>query len=158
MWPTTAVPSQLTALKSQLNACASWVTAGGATGQIHYPQINPSGVVGSADTLPAALLERGQLRRIKYAEGAKGVPAGSLAITLYLSSSTYTSASACEALADAIAEELTATDAGLPITEVEVEEASDPSPAAKAAKETSPAKVTDFRTVRMVVQYGLRPR
>lgn len=152
-WPAASTPAQIDRLRTHLQACATWVAAGGAETRIHYPLINPSGTIGTADALPAALLLRGETGRTKFAEGARGLPGGDLEVVFYLPADAFPTAAACEAFADAVLDELLAQDTGLPWQTGSAGMASAPAQPARAAA-TGP-KPTDYRSISLFLTYGL---
>jgi hypothetical protein len=153
MWPTGSVPAQIARLRTHLQACQAWLDAGGAEAQVHYPSINASGAIGNGDTLPAALLMRGDTGRMKYAEGARGLPSGDLEVVFYLDGAEFPTASTVETFADAVLDQLLAQDTGLPWQRGNAGLASDPTQGARAAK--TGAKPHDYRTISLFLQYGL---
>lgn len=154
MWPTTTIPPAVSALRDMLDACPSWTDAGGAQSHVHYPTINPSGVLDNACAMPAALIERMATHRRPYAEGARALPSGELQLHLYLDVATFPGISDAEAFADVIADELLQQEPGLMLNDATVGEASDPTPAALAANQ-APHSFTAYRSVTISLQYGL---
>ncbi len=92
----------ITQLRTQLEACASWSTAGGATAKIHYPKGT------AADGFPCAVLAEESQSHTKFAYGMAAVKGGQLSINL----ADTTSTGEVETLARAIANEI-CTDLGL---------------------------------------------
>ncbi len=154
-WPTGTIPGHITQLRTQWNASASWLAAGGLVAQIHYGFCNVAGVKGTADTLPAMLIQSATTKRQPFAEGAAGVLQGQFVCILYATVAACPFAANLEALADSIIAEITAQETGMLWGECSREDASDPSQAANAADTSN--TVINFRSIKITLPWGIQP-
>lgn len=156
-WPTGTIPAHITQLRTQIQLCtASWVAAGGLLAQIHFAFCNVSGVKGTADLLPAMMIQEATVKRRFFAEGAKPVVGGIFTLVLYVDLSAYPFAANLEALAQAFLDELTAQETGIIFQDdCEVGDASDPSPAMVEAD--TGTTVTNFRSIKLTIPWGISP-
>ncbi len=154
-WPTGTIPGHITQLRTQWNASASWLAAGGLVGQIHYGYCNVSGVKGTADLLPAMLIQSAVTKRQPFAEGAAGVLQGQFICILYSNLTLCPFAANLEALADSIISEVTAQETGMLWGEPSRGDGSDPSQAANAGDGAS--TVTNFRSIQIILPWGIQP-
>ncbi len=154
-WPTGTIPGQITQLRTQWNASASWLAAGGLQAQIHFGYCNVAGVQGTADVLPAMLIQSSTTKRQPFAEGAAGVLQGQFTCILYGDLSAFPYAANLEALADLIIGEVTAQETGMLWGEPTRSDASDPTPAANAAD--TAGTVTNFRSISITLPWGIQP-
>lgn len=147
------VPDAIAAARDMIVACASAVTAGLSSGRFHYPTIALTGT--SADTRPACILDQLSFSRDRYAEpGVLGNPRGTISATIYSDTSTI---SDLESLAEDICSELISQSTGLPIISAVPTRASDPTPAQRAADSTTADNTASFRTVSIIIEWGLSP-
>ncbi len=146
-------PDAVTQMRTMLLACSSVTGAGFTSPSIHYPAVALETTnATAADALPAIAISEDQHTRTRYAEGARGLPGGTISVSLYMA----TDAGTLEALARAIADELEllGMSTGLPIRSAEAELCSDPSEPEVAAGETQTQAA--HRKITIVVQYGLQ--
>ena len=116
-------PAYITQLRTQLEASAAWVAAGGLTANIHYP-------AGGDDTAyPCAVLAEDDVRYEKFAYGIAPMPSGTLSLLL----SDITGTGQLEQLARDIGNEL-CVDLGLANLSVESISPADEPNAAERAK------------------------
>jgi hypothetical protein len=145
-------PPAVTAIRDMLLACTSVTGAGIATANIHYP----SAVAESDDaTTPAAMpriiLAESDYTKNRYAEGASGLPQGSLAIIIQ----NDTDAGTLETLARAICDDLEflSQSSGLANLKCSTSLASEPDSAQRAADETETS--AKFASITITADYGL---
>lgn len=124
-------PASLTAFRSMLVACASAVTSGLTSGQVHYPSASYGAEAGTPETLPYAILSETEHSRKTYAAGAGGLPSGKIQCTLYFAESNTTGT--IETLCRNLCSELLAQTTGLPITDASASLASEPTPESRAS-------------------------
>jgi hypothetical protein len=154
-WPTGSVPGHITQFRTQWNACASWASAGGLLAQIHFGFCNVTGVRGTADALPAMLIDSAPIKRTPFAEGAQGVMGGVFNIVLFSDITLCPFAANLEALADSIISDLTAQEVGMLWGETSRDDASDPS-AAETNADTA-GTVNNFRSIKLSIPWGIQP-
>ena len=130
----TDAPPIITLIDTALQACASF--PGGST--TWYPECSPS------QSGTVFIIGEESCDVTKFAQGAQGALSGTLEI---VARGAYT-IGALETLARALARELVAQDAPLPIRSVTIGLCSDPSPSDIAGGETR-------RTISISVSYGL---
>jgi hypothetical protein len=139
-------PAAVDALRTQMLACASATAAGLISARYHFPSYPVQ-----SETLPAVLLSEDAQARTPFCEvGVQGIPSGSMTATIYAD----TDAGTLEILAKAIADELHQT-IGLPFRNIAVGIASDPAPAARAEDNNSGSSNSKYRTITLVIDYGL---
>lgn len=145
-------PTAVTEMRTMLLASSSFTGAGFASGNVHYPAAALDSVNSStADTLPVCVLAEEAQERTRYAEGARGLPTGTIAIVLYVDTDTGT----LEALARSILDDLLllGQSQGLPIRSGSVGLCSDATSAQLAADETDTQ--AKHRSITITVDYGL---
>lgn len=140
-WDASA-PAQVSALRSQLNACAAWTAASGLLAQIHYPDLDASGSV----TLPAAVIAHQSAAGRRAFLGVDVLPSGTLEIVLFSS----TGIGALETLARSIGQQI-CTDTGL--IGLEVEDITEAIESERAEVVSSAAQVYE---IAITLSYGLR--
>lgn len=129
-------------LRTQLQACAAWTTAGGALDQIHFP--DGEYAVGE---LPAAIIRHipGQGQRVFL--GVETLPSGEFEIEII----DDTSIGAIESLAQSISTEI-CTDLGIAGLEGQGME-----PAEVGSRSEQVANDSAIFSVLMTLSYGLEP-
>lgn len=132
-------PPIITQLSTQLQACASWSSAGLST-NVWYPEV-PEGTAG-----PHVLLGFGSQTFTKYAEGAAPVRSGDLFFTIWKADTIGN----LETLAQSILAELLTPDTGIPFREADGMTATALGDAKKAAGET-------LFGVSATISHGLSP-
>jgi len=140
-------PALLTALRSDLALSASWISAGGAEAQVHYPDIDPRTI----DNFPAVALVRMPVSYSKYAVGVKPLPGGTIQMDIY---DIDTDVGTLETLADAIAEEICQNPSVVNLEVEEVSEAEGPSEAEQAANSDNPDYKALYK-ITIIFTYGL---
>lgn len=128
-------PAIVTQFSTQLAACASWTT--GTAGH-WYPS-----AVGNIATLHAVLASLTETRT-RYAEGADGLPSGTLKAMVYVPDTIGNA----ELLGRALILELCAQYTGLMFTSGNVGLSADPGPAKVASGDT-------LQAIELTVNYGL---
>lgn len=155
-------PAYISALRTQLAACASWVawvTAPLASTNVHFPVANPAGANGTTatkDALPLAVLFEGQAEFAAFAPAASPLRSGVLEIDLLGPVSTGSkTVGELETLAAALISELHAQWPGsIPfLPGASFQAAREPDPGARAS-DTS-ANPQAYRSVRIRLPYGL---
>jgi hypothetical protein len=148
----TNAPGPITALRDMVIACAAATAAGITTAKVFYPSIAlDSDDATTPVALPACLLAYEQVGRTRYAEGSTGLPSGTLLAVFYFSAATNNTGQV-ETFGNTLASELMllSQSAGLPITDIAVDRASDPTGGMRA--ET----VSNWRAIAINITYGLR--
>jgi hypothetical protein len=145
----TSVPSEVTALRTMIQAAPTWTAWTG--GGVHYPQAAITVEHGTPDSFPIALIDPGENRRTKYAAGATGLSGGSISIILY----DAIESSDLETKARALLSDLLANDVGLALTDGSVGRATDPTPAQIAVKDGGTVSAY-FRCITITLSYGLK--
>lgn len=149
MW-TTPVPAAIAALRDMVVGCASAVSFGLAQGRFHYPKVTMHG--SNAATRPHAELDEVDHVRTRYSEqGVAGNPSGTLICTIHADSTVP----AMEELARNICNELLAQSTGLPLRGANAGRASDPTPAARAADQTTGDTAAEFISITITIEWGL---
>jgi hypothetical protein len=146
-------PEAVDALATMMLDCASFTSAGFASGKIHYPAatISVDDGGGTRDTLPICVLAEVTHQRTPYAEiGVTGLPGGELSATLYVD----TDAGTLEKLARNIAKELQAV-IGLPNITASTGLCSNPTKGARATDADDHTQA-DHRAITINISYGLR--
>lgn len=138
-------PAIVTQWRDQVVACATVTAAGIVSARAHTT------LAIQTDTLPAVVMAETAISRERYAEGAGGLPSGTLTAVFYLPSSAYSDAGSVETFARAVVKELLEQPTVIPFREVHSGLCSDPTPGARAAGGNS-----DFRTIDITATYGLR--
>ncbi len=134
-------PAFIDQLRTQLNACAAWTTAGGVLANIHYP------LGDAADTsYPAAVLAEENVSYAKLFHGLAPIPSGELTINLY----TQTSIGETEILARAIGSQIVTDDGLANLAVLSVEPSTDTSAAEEATNGG-----TDTFLVTITLSFGL---
>jgi hypothetical protein len=130
-------PPEVTALRTMLVASSTWSTLAGAnvTSSIHYPDFS-AGDSASPDPLPLICIEPTS-DGIDIAAPGILLPDGSLTVRLRMSESAASQATTIEKTARAIAYDVAAIQAGLPLIGVRVGMSSMPTPELRAGQSTS---------------------
>lgn len=152
-WPNT-IPAYIEALRNQFQACDTWQKEGGSLERIHYPTCNVSGERGDLDPVPAILIAEAPLERRQYAPGVPGVPGGTFKVIIYLDAARYPTAAEAEHKVDEILYELAFQDSGHDFGNIDRGDASDPTPAARAAADGT---TTAFRSITVMLPWGMTP-
>lgn len=151
MYDATNAPPEVAALKTMLEASATWTAL---TGTIHYPSLS-SGDSANADSTPTALIEPSKNTPRVLAPGVVA-PGGTIQVLLTMADSGGAS---LEKTARAILDELAFMHVGLPITNTDVGMASEPNAGARAAQEYSDENTQGdynaLRTIPLIITYGL---
>lgn len=144
-------PDAVTAFRDMLLLCGSVTGAGFSSGTFHYPAAVLEGGSTATD-VPCCVLQEDDHDRSPYAEGAYGVPTGTVSATFHRD----TDAGTLEKMArDACYElSLVTQSSGLAQLRPRVMLASDPSPGSMAADSTETS--SKFRSITITATYGLR--
>ena len=138
-------PDAVTALRDMLLDCTAVTLAGLGTNSIYYPELTIDPDAGDADTVPCALIMQTGYNRSSFAEGAQGLPGGSLSVVFYLSGDGIGST---EQFAQDVCSQLMEQQTGLPITNATHDEA-------KRATSGLRANNTEYTTVDIQIDWGL---
>jgi hypothetical protein len=147
-------PPAITALSAMLAACSSATTAGMTAANHWYPSaVAESDDTTTATPLPRMILGEESYTRNRYAEGARGIPQGSLTIVLHVDTDVGT----IEVLARAIADDLEylSQTTGLPNVRCQTGLAAEPDPGQRAADETTGDTSAKFTSITITADYGL---
>lgn len=151
MYDTSNAPPEVAALKTMLEASATWVAM---TGTIHYPSTS-NGDSASADTPPYILIEPSKSTPKVLAPGVVA-PGGTIQALLTMIDSGGAS---IEKKARAILDEIAAMHTGLPIVGTDVGMASEPDPGARASQQYSDENTMGdynaLRTIPLIITHGL---
>jgi hypothetical protein len=147
-------PPAVTALRDMLLACTSVTGAGIATGNIWYPSaVAESDDATAVDALPRAIIGEESFTRSRYAEGARGIPSGTLGVVLQVDTDVGTIETLARSIVDDL--ELLSHSQGLANVRCTVGLAAEPDKAQIAADDTSGDTSAKFATITMTVDYGL---
>lgn len=147
-------PPAVTAIRDMLLACSSITGAGITTTSIWYPTaVAESDDATPVDALPRIIVAEDSFTRVRYAEGARGLPTGSLSIVLCVD----TDAGTLETLGRAVCGDLEflSQTQGLANLTASVGMASDPDAAQIAADDTTGDTASRFCTITITASYGL---
>lgn len=146
-------PTAVSELRTMLVACTSMAAAGLVQARFHYPSaaITSDSDAVTPDTSPLVVLAEEDHRRQRYAEGARGLPGGTLTATIHYDTDPGT----LETLGRSCADELLllGMSQGLPIVDVQIGLASEPTGGARAADENKTTAQTSAIT--LTITYGL---
>lgn len=147
-------PAAVTALRDMLLSCSSVTGAGIDTDKIWYPSaVAESDDATTPDPLPRIVLGEDAYTRNRYAEGARGLPQGTLTVVLNVD----TDAGTIETLARSISDdlELLSHSSGLANVSCQTGLAAEPEPSQRAADDTTGDTSAKFCTIVITVNYGL---
>lgn len=145
-------PPAVTAVRDMLLACSSVTGAGITTAKIWYPNaVAGSDDATTVDALPRIVLAEEDRSIIRYAEGARGLPQGTLLVTLQIDTDTGTLETLARSVADDL--ELLSHSQGLPNLRCRTGLASEPDTAQIAGDQTETA--ARFASITITADYGL---
>ena len=141
-------PPEVTALRDMLVASSTWSTlaGGAATSSIHYPDF-AAGDSTTPDALPLIVIEP-TMDSIDISAPGILLPDGTLTAILHMAESSASQATTIEKTARAIAYDVAAVQAGLPLTGIKVAMSSKPRPEIRAGQETSDEGSLGYTTAR----------
>lgn len=145
-------PPAVTAMHDMLLLCSSVTGAGIGTSNIWYPAaVAESDDATSPATMPRIILGETDYTKNRYAEGARGLPQGSLSVVLQ----NDTDAGTLETLARSICDDLEylSQSSGLANLRCSTTLASEPDSAQRAADETETS--AKFASITITAEYGL---
>lgn len=137
----TNAPAVITALNTQLTACAAWTAV---SGTVWYP-LAPGNT-----SLPFAVLQPVSQSVRRIAEGCAGIPTGTAEITIHMSSASYTIGQT-ETLGETLCTQLMDLQTGLYISNAAWEPAGDIDQADEAGRTGTGGQ----RVIIITVEYGL---
>lgn len=147
-------PPAVTAIRDMLLACSSVTGAGITTDKIWYPSaVAESDDATAVDAMPRVVLGEEDFTRNRYAEGARGLAAGSLVINIQAELGT----GALETLARSICDdlELLSHSQGLANLRCRTGLSSDPDQAMVAADSSTGDTSSSFASIVITAEYGL---
>jgi hypothetical protein len=148
----TSPPAAVTAIRDMLLACASVTGAGIDTNRIWYPfAVAESDDATSAAAMPRIVLGEESYTRNRYAEGARGLAAGTLTIVLQNDADVGTLETLARTICDEL--ELLSHSQGLANLRCNTALAAQPDAQQLAADETDTA--SKFGSITITAEYGL---
>lgn len=147
-------PPAVTALRDMLLACSSVTGAGVTTDTIWYPSaVAESDDATAASALPRIIIGEETFTRSRYAEGARGIPGGTLGIVVHADTDVGTIETLARSIADDL--ELLSHSQGLANVRCTVGLAAEPDNAQRAADDTTGDTSSKFSAITIAADYGL---
>ena len=145
-------PPAVTALRDMIIACASAIAAGIVTARVWYPAaVAESDDATASAAMPRVILGEESYTRNRYAEGARGLPQGTLTAVIQNDTDVGTLETLARALCDDL--EFLSHSQGLANVRCNVGLAAEPDAGQRAADETDTS--AQFASISIAVEYGL---